>query len=80
MVPRLATCAAASPDCSTHCAASTALPQGRDQHSPLTLLVSAAFYAQQSLFDNRRSLFTRLFSCAFSWAFLIVAMSISNCR
>jgi hypothetical protein len=29
---------------------------------------------------ERRLSFTRLFSCSFQWAFLIVAMSISNCR
>jgi hypothetical protein len=75
-----AACCSPSPPRSAHFAAPAALRQGRDEHSPLTLLASAAFHAQRDGFGERRLSITRMFSCSFQWAFLIVAMSLSNCR
>jgi len=66
------------PSCCAHCAAPTALPQGRHEHAPLTLLVSAAFHAQQLGFGDRRLLSPLLFVYSFLAAILIVVVSLST--
>ncbi len=69
-----AACYPPTPSLLAQFATPTALRQGGEQHSPLTVLVSVAYFAQRDGSGGSRLSKTRIYSCA------IYIMGISNCR